>query len=151
MPTKNKLHLRSMPRPKAIEQFGWNKESALGFIWHQGIGLIAFLIDIAIIFALYDFADMRYPYAVAIGLLVATTFAYLVARNTIYANTEEPHGKALVYYFFISVVALLLTVGGTIFFTEIVGLPFYVGRIIMGLIISVGGYLVDCLVTFKLR
>ena len=138
-----------MPAP--IKQFGWNKESIWGFVWHQGIGLIAFLIDIAIIFALVDFTDMRYPYAVAIGLLVATTFAYLVARNSIYANSEEPHSKALVYYFFISVAALLITVGGTIFFTEVVGLPFYVGRIIMGLFISVSGYLVDCLVTFKLR
>lgn len=123
----------------------------MGFVWHQGIGFVAFLVDIAIIFALVDFADMRYPYAVAIGFLVATTAAYLMSRNSIYANTQQPHSKALIYYFLISIAALLITVGGTVFFTEIVGLPFYIGRILIGIFISISGYLVDALFTFKLR
>ena len=138
-----------MPTP--IDRFGWNKKSLMGFVWHQGIGFIAFVIDIILIFALVDWVGMRYPYAVAIGFLVATVAAYLMARNSIYANTEQPHSKALVYYFFVALAALFITVGGTVFFTEIVGLPFYVGRILVGLFISVSGYVVDCLVTFKLR
>ena len=138
-----------MPQP--IERFGWNMKSLTGFVWHQGIGLIAFIVDIIFIFALVEWVGMRYPYAVAIGFLVATVAAYLMARNTIYANTEEPHSRALVYYFFVSLAALFITVGGTVFFTEVVGLPFYVGRTIVGIFISVSGYLVDCLVTFKLR
>jgi putative flippase GtrA len=128
-----------------------NKRTLVAFFLHQGIGAITFVIDIAIILTLVYVADMRYPYAVAIGFVLATAACYLMSRSTIYANSKRPHSQALFYYFVIALILLSITVGGTVALTELVGFPFYVSKIIVGFFIAVSGFFVDCLVTFELH
>lgn len=134
-----------------IEKFGWNKKTLVGFVWHQGMGAVCFFFDIAIIYLLMHFAHLRYPWAVAIGFMAATLLNYLLTRHTIYANTERKHDVALVYFFSTAALLLLFTVGGTVFLREFFNVKLYVARTVIGICVGVFGYLIDCLVTFKLR
>jgi putative flippase GtrA len=134
-----------------IERFGLNKKSAVGFFWHQAIGALCFFFDIGIIFLAIHVFHIHYPIAVTIGFICATFLNYALARSTIYANSARKHRTALIYFFAIASVFLLITVGGTVFLREVVGIKLYLARTLVGIFIGVAGYFLDCLVTFKLR
>lgn len=141
------IHLKFMP----IDRFGWNKKSLIGLFWHQGLGLLSFILDIAVIYILIRIFHVHYPIAVTIGFIVATFANYLATRATIYSNTQRPHKTAVTYFFIVATVAMFVTVGGTVFLHEVVGVPVYVARVAIGIFFGLTGYLVDCLFVFKLR
>jgi putative flippase GtrA len=134
-----------------IDRFGWNKKSAIGFAWYQGIGAVCFLFDIGVIYLLIRIFHLPYPAAVTLGFMAATLLNYVLARSTIYANTSRSHKKALIYFFSVATALLAFTVGGTVFLREVIGLKLYVARTLVGVMVGVAGYIIDCLVTFKLR
>src|SRR3569833_1416026 len=115
-----------------IEKFGWNKKSAVGFVWHQAIGAVCFFFDIGIIYLVLHFvAHIYYPAAVAIGFIFATLLNYALARATIYSNSERSHEKAMLYFFSMVSVMLLFTVGGTVFLREQFHLHLYLARVLV--------------------
>lgn len=134
-----------------IERFGWNRKSAIGFAWHQAIGAVCFFFDIGVIYLLIHFLHLHYSYAVTLGFIAATLLNYILARSTIYANTERSHKTAMLYFFTIATAMLFITVGGTVFLREVLDLKLYIARTLVGIFVGVIGYLIDVLVTFKLR
>jgi putative flippase GtrA len=134
-----------------IGKFGWNKESLVGFVWHQGIGAVCFFFDISIIYLLLHYLHLQYPLAVAGGFTAATFLNYSLARSTIYSKTDRGHRTAIMLFFATGAFLLLVTVGGTVFLREVLGLKLYVARTVIGMFIGVVGYFIDCLITFRLR
>jgi len=141
------VHYILMP----IDRFGWNKKSLIGLFWHQGLGLLSFIFDIAVIYLLIKLVHLDYPVAVMLGFIAATFANYFATRSTIYRNTLRPHKTAVTYFFIVAAVAMVVTVGGTVFLHEVVGVPVYVARVAIGIFFGLTGYLVDCLFVFKLR
>jgi putative flippase GtrA len=134
-----------------IERFGWNKQSLVGFGWHQALGAVCFFFDIAIIYLLMHFVHLRYPVAVTIGFMAATLLNYALTRSTIYSHSERPHNTALMYFFGTAGVLLLLTVGGTVLLREMFNFKLYTARTIVGVLVGIAGFFIDCLITFKLK
>lgn len=134
-----------------IEKFGWNKKSLVGFAWHEAMGALCFLFDIAVIYFLIHKLHLHYAQAVAIGFICATFLNYSLTRLTIYANTERSHDTALMYFFIVAACMLIITVSGTVFLREVLHVPLYIARAMIGIVIGFLGYLIDCVLIFKLR
>lgn len=96
------IHLQSHPELRRGGKLFWRNS------WTS---LIAFAIDLVLLWVLVQFAGMARLPAAAIGFMVGISTHYLLSRKFVFPHSERGLGRGYVYFLLNALVGLLVTIG----------------------------------------
>ncbi|HVU52658.1 MAG TPA: GtrA family protein [Polyangia bacterium] len=112
--------------------------SATAWEWvrHHVSSILATIADYGVMVACVELAGMRPVPATVLGALVGGFTNFLLARAFAYRATQERVGGQTWRYAVVSAASLGLNAAGEHLFTDILGLQYFVARVITSVIVS---------------
>ena len=125
------------------------KKGIQRFLKYSSVGVSTFALDLAILFVLTEVFKVPYLFSTGAAFIVAVSLNYYMSRKYVFNKTSRKLGQG--YYMFVSIatVALFAILALMSLFVEVLGLDYFVSRIIIGGIIGVCNYILNLFVTFK--
>ena len=81
------------------------------FVRNTWTSLIAFSLDLVILWVLVNFAGMAQIVAASIGFLVGISVHYLLSRKFVFPHSEREVGRGYIYFMLNAGVGLIVTIG----------------------------------------
>ena len=123
--------MRTKKHSKHIREDGRLVSQALRY------GLAAFggfAADYATLLALKEWAHLHYLLAVPIAFVVGLAVNYLIGRWVVFQRTAMKLHRELLLFAAISLLALAVTEGGMLFFTDWLGVDYRISRVFSGVV-----------------
>ncbi len=118
------------------------------FAEFSGIGILAFLIDLALLAFLTEVIGLFYLISAFISFICATSMHYTTSRFLVFKTTSRSFKKGYAYFIAIAVFNLFLILVLLRLFVENAGVHYMVARVMVGALVGVWDFLINKKVTF---
>lgn len=121
------------------------------FTLYSITGSFTFSIDLLLLFLLIDVLSINYLVATAVAFVIALTLHYLFSRRYAFRGTDQSHHRGYVLFFAIGSMGLLFVSTLMYVFVGILGVHYFLSRILVACMVSMWGYLMNYHFNFKVR
>ncbi|MEK6858989.1 MAG: GtrA family protein [Nanoarchaeota archaeon] len=118
------------------------------FAGFSGIGIIAFLMDLALLAFLTEIIGLFYLVSAFISFICAASIHYTISRFFVFTTTSRSFKRGYAYFIAIAVFNLFLLLVLLRLFVENAGVHYIVARVMVGALVSVWGFLINKKLTF---
>lgn len=107
------------------------------FLKAQLASLTASMTDFSITFVLTAFAGWWYGISAVIGVACGGILNFSMSRHWVFHASEQKRRKQILRYILVWSSSMLLNVGGTIMFTELLPMHYMVSKVITSVLVGV--------------
>ena len=119
------------------------------FAGFSGLGIVAFMLDFALLALFKEVIGMHYLRAAGIAFIIATSFHYLLARRTVFRKSSRSYLAGYPYFIAVAIVNLGITLGLMKFAVEGIGLYYLLARPLVSSIVGTLNFIINTKLTFK--
>src|SRR3989344_2703319 len=119
------------------------------FSRYQLIGLLGFILDLAVLYVLINAAHVQYLIATVIGFVCAVVFSFFVNRIWTYRKWI-PTGRGIVLSLIVGATSLMIVMLVTYLGVGYTGAPYFPVRIFAAGLSAVWGYIFESWLTFRI-
>lgn len=133
---------------KAGAEVAHSKGAAL-FGRNTAASVVAFAIDVAILWLLVEFTPVTYLPAATIGFLIAMSVQYVISRLWVFPNSDRGVAKGYVYFLINAGVGLVITLAvfaAFIWWTEV---HYLLARLIASAVAGIAVFFLNAVFNFK--
>lgn len=120
------------------------------FAKYSAVGGATFGLDLALLFALIEFAGMDYVLAAGIGFLVGVSLNYFLARQFVFRGTARGLRAGYLYFLAIAGMGLVLVTGSMFVAVGMLGLPYLLARVGIAGLVGIWNYLANLYFNFQM-
>lgn len=129
---------------------GYTIRHRVRFIKYSFFGVLAFGIDLALLFLLKEFGGVPYITAVPFSFITATSIHYIMLRSLVFRDTERHAGAGYGYFLLIMCTNAALITALVSAFIELLGVPLYPARIVVGASFGLVSFFLNSRYNFKI-
>lgn len=96
---------------------------------YSAVGIISFLLDLALLTLLVEKFSVPYQAAVPAAFFVITSLQHYANRHLVFSPSARHYSAEYLYFIAIAIVAGAIVTGATMLFVEYFGFSVYAGRI----------------------
>ena len=119
------------------------------FTRYQVIGLLGFILDLAVLYVLINVAHVQYLLATVIGFACAVVFSFFINRVWTYKKWI-PTGRGIVLSLIVGATSLMIVILVTYLGVGYAGAPYFPVRIGAAGLSAVWGYIFESWLTFRI-
>jgi len=117
--------------------------------YYANIGLIAMLIDFAVLYFLVEFLYVNYLIAVVLAFFVAVIFNFIAQKKFTFKDQNKNHAFQITSFFLIGIVGMGMNVGIIYVCVEYLGLWYMFGKVFATGVAFVWNFLANKFITFR--
>ena len=121
------------------------------FIHFSTIGVLAFLIDLAILSFLTEIANVPYLASAAISFVCATTMQYTLVRKQAFKETKNKHQKSYSSFMAIALLNLLIILATLWIAVELLHLNYLLARIVIAGLVGIWNFIATAKFAFDVE
>lgn len=136
-------------QPAGLAARLFSRKAAIMLVRNTVVSCFAFAFDLALLWALVEYAGMGKLLAATIGFIAANTLHYVFAQSWIFRGTER--GIAAGYFYFLVNAAIGLAVTIILFaaFLEWTAIHYVAARILVSVIAGLTVFLLNAMLNFR--
>lgn len=92
-----------------------------------------------------------YIFAVGMTFVVGTTVQYFITHRFVFRDSDREFQEGYVYFMFVAVIGLILTLALVVIFTYIVNMPPIRARVITAIIVGIWNFVANYFLSFEMH
>ena len=110
---------------------------------------IVFIVDVAILVTLVEFANLQYFFAAAISFLIAITIHYVLAQVWIFQESDQGLARGYAWFLLNAGIGLVITMAVLVGLVELLKLHYVVARVIASVVAGIASFFLNAIFNFK--
>lgn len=120
------------------------------FVTFSGLGVGAFLVDLALLAFLTEMLDIFYLVSAALAFIIATSFHYGAARYYAFPETKRSLQGGYIWFISIACVNLIVTLVFLNFLVEKIGMYYLVARTLVSMFVGTLNFIANSVLNFNI-
>lgn len=121
------------------------------FIKYTLYGSGAAVVDLAILWLVWEFFGAHYLIATVLAFIAATLVNYTVFRRFIFNGMQKGFNEGYAYFLAFAAIGMFLTAGGMMLFIEVFELGVFTSRVLTAIVVGIWNFSMNYFLTFRMK
>lgn len=120
------------------------------FITFSGLGVLAFVVDIALLALLTELFDVFYMLSATLAFICATSGHYIAARHYAFPETKRPFRQGYAFFIAIASINLIVTLVLLNLLVEKLGFYYLLARVLVSAAVGIFNFATNSVLNFNI-